>query len=232
MHAIELRFRATAPADRSRFSKRGLMRAVVLAIRLDAQVEARVERVIEAHDRVIRVLRRIERVDAVLDLQLVDALRLEEAAPARAQLRLRRQRVQHARRADSIARRRRSRRRSACRCACPPWMVQRSSSRARAVPVRRSLEAVGRGLDVARGARSPVNPGMESPAATCTFARVVVVAPQPSHFGAEAMTDASPCRSCSRAAIRRRGTCRSSLTLRGARARLVDLAVALGSTDR
>ena len=48
------------------------------------------QRLLEADDRVVRGLRALELVDAVLDLQLVDALGLVEAAPAGTELRLRR----------------------------------------------------------------------------------------------------------------------------------------------
>src|SRR5687767_14385279 len=42
---------------------------------------------VNAQDQVIGMLRPMKALDAVLDLQLVDALRLEEPAPARAQAR-------------------------------------------------------------------------------------------------------------------------------------------------
>jgi hypothetical protein len=57
-------------------------------IGLDAQLPVVAERVLDADDQVIRSLRAWELVDAVFDLQLVDARRLLIASPARAQPRI------------------------------------------------------------------------------------------------------------------------------------------------
>ena len=61
---------------------------VILVIGLDAQLPVVAERVLDADDQVIRSLRAWELVDAVFDLQLVDARRLLIASPARAQPRI------------------------------------------------------------------------------------------------------------------------------------------------
>ena len=64
-----------------------IQRAIVLAVQLQTRIELLRKRMLDAEDGVIRMLRGIETIDAVFYLQLIDALRLIEPAPARAQSR-------------------------------------------------------------------------------------------------------------------------------------------------
>ena len=140
---------------------------------------------LDAHDGVVGVLSRIELRDAILHLQLVDALGLIETSPAGAQFGLRRQRVEHAQAWTPLF---------AVVAAIIGLHIDAHAGFHRPAPPERSARIpVRRVLVTLRGWRSGADrsrtgrPWKRKAGLGRQVERIVVIAPQAPHFGAEAM---------------------------------------------